>query len=915
MLHTIRHLVAWFRRNRLDDEMRAELAQHVAWKTQALIDEGVPALDARRQAALAVGNLTRLKEEARDMWGFPALDSVLQDLQYGARLFRRSPAFTVVAVLSLAIGIGASSAVFSLADTVLLRKLPVKDPDALVALAWASGPVMPFSSLNGNGNQDSTGLSSTSFSLAAYQAMRQTAQPSVDIFGFADLYRVNASANGRAEMATAHAVSGNYFTVLGVVPTVGRALGAADDRNDAQPASVISDGFWLRRFNRSPDVVGQSLVVNGVSFVIAGVVPPRFHGTGQVLESPDLYVPLSMRGRLMRGEEPSEDPNNWWVLMMGRLASGVSATDRQGRLDTVLKQTVASAKPALAAKDLPHLQVLPGSRGQAESRDAMREPLRVMAIVVAIVMLVACANVANLLLARGRARVRELSVRVAIGAPRRRVVRQLFTEGLLLALCGCALGILTAKWIAAALMPALSDTPTAPELTGLDLRVVLFAAILAGGCAVLFALAPALRATDVSLANGLQEAGRSSVAARHRGGLAAGLVVTQIALSMVLVATAALLVRSVRNLEHVNLGFKPRNVLLFRIDPTLNGYDEARVRATYARLLERLRDAPGVRSATLTDYTLISSSGSIGVAARAEEALPERGSELASSFMETHQASRLSVDPRFFTTMEIPIVRGRTFDDRDVSGAQPIAVINQSLARRLFASDEAVGRQFRIGLDKEAPLYEIVGVSADARYTSVRESVRPTIYLVHQRQPPGAATFEVRTAGDPIAFAATARDLVREIDPDLPVFTMRSQDDQIAQSLDRERLFARLAALLGSITLALSAIGLYALLAYAVTRRTPEIGVRMALGADRSTVGWMILKQSLSLAAIGLMLGLAGAVAGTKAIESLLYDLPAGDPATLGGAAAVMLVVSGIAAYLPARRAARVDPLVALRTE
>jgi predicted permease len=915
MPRIVRHLVAWFRRGRLDEEMRDELAQHVEWRTQALVDDGVPEIEARRQAALAVGNVTRLKEEARAMWGFPALDTVIQDLQYGARLFRRSPAFTAVAVLSLAIGIGSSSAVFSLADTVLMRKLAVRDPDALVALRWASGPIFPFSSLNGNSHQDSNGLGSTSFSLAAYRGMRQAAQSSVDLFGFADLYRVTASAGGRAEMASAHAVSDNYFTVVGVPPAAGRSLGAADDRGDAQPAAMISDGFWLRRFNRAPDVVGQPLLINGVSFTIAGVTPPQFHGTGQVLETPDLFVPLSMRGRLVRSEESSDDPNFWWVLMMGRLHPGITQDQVQGVLDTVLKQTVAAAKPALASKDLPHLQVLPGSRGQAEARDGMREPLRVMAIVVTIVLLVACANVANLLLARGRARVRELSVRVAIGAPRRRVVRQLLTEGLLLALCGCALGIVTARWIAGALMPALSDAPLPAGSTGLDIRLVLFAALLAGGCAIVFALAPALRATDVSLVAGLQEAGRGAGAARHRGGLAAGLVITQIALSMVLVATAALLVQSVRNLRHVDLGFNPRNVLLFRIDPTLNGYDEARVRATYARLLERLRAAPGVRDVTLTDHPLISHSSSIGVAARPEEPLPERGSEFASSFMETHQAWRLSVDTRFFTTMEIPIVRGRAFTDADVSGTQPIAVINQTVARRMFATDDVIGRLFRMGLRKDAPLYEVIGVSADARYTSVREPVPPTIYLLHQRQPPGEATFEVRTAGDPAAFATTAREIVREVDPNLPIFTMRPQGEQIAASLDRERLFARLAALLGGVTLALSAIGLYALLAYAVTRRTPEIGVRMALGADRSAVAWMILKQSLVLAALGLLLGIAGSAAGSKAIESLLYELPARDPGTLAGAAAIMLAVSAIAGYLPARRASRVDPLVALRAE
>ena len=915
-MSVLRHLKAWLRRGRLDDELREELAQHVAWKTDSLIAEGLPEAEARRRAAVDVGNLTRLREESRSLWGFPSLDSFTQDVRYGVRQMQRAPAFTAVAVLSLAIGIGASAAVFSLADEMLFRKQPVHDPDALVVLKWTSGPAMPFSSLNGNGQQSAEGLSSTSFSLSALRQMQAAGAGTIDLFGFADLYALSVAIDGRAEMIDTHAVSGNYFDVLGVPPVAGRLLGRSDDQPDAPAAAMISDALWARRFGRAPDAIGRQIAVNGVAFTIAGVTPRGFRGTGQVTDATDLFVPLTHRGRLVSDGmgERDDDPNFWWVLPMGRLRAGATAGGVESSLDVILKRTVAAAKPDLAAKDLPRLLVMPGARGQYEDRDRMRDPLRTMAVVVSIVLLVACANVANLLLARGRARVRELSVRAAIGAPRARVVRQLFTEGVLLALCGAGLGVAAAQWVSRALLPALTQSEHA-TVAALDWRLLAFASALAGGCAILFALAPALRSTRLTLSLGLQDAARRGAATPGQNRFAGVLVVVQIALSMVLVVTAVLLARSLRNLDRAELGFDPHNVLTFRLDPTLNHYDEARIRTLYAAVLDGLRASPGVRNATFTSHTLLANSSAIGVAATAGEATPPPGSAEAQAFMRGHSVWRQVTGPGFFETMRLPILRGRALGSQDTAGGQRVAVINAILARQLFETDDVVGRRFRLGLRSTSPLYEIVGVAGNARYTSVRDKMPPTAYLAAAQQPAGPATFEVRTAGDAAALTATARDVVRRIDDQLPLVAVRTIEDQLARSLGQERLFARLAMLLGTVTLALSAIGLYGLLAYSVAQRVPEIGLRMALGAERSTVRWMVLKRSLVLAAVGLVGGAAGAMAGTRLVESMLYELPARDPLAVVVAAAVMLGTCALAGYLPARRASRVDPLVALRAE
>jgi predicted permease len=916
MIRLSPHLRAAARRRHLDAELREEMAQHVEWKTQSYTALGVPDDEARRRAFLDVGNVTRLREDARAMWGFPTLDSIVQDLVYGFRLLRRSPAFTGVAVLSLAIGIGATAAVFSLAEGVLFREMAVADPSSVVVIKWRSGPVYPFSSLNGYGEQNEAGLASTSFSYAAYQSFASDAAQYMDVLGFADLDRVNLVSDGQAELVPANAVSGNYFGVLGVSAAAGRTLGTFDDAEGGAPAAVISDSLAKRRFGGAATAVGRTVAINSIPFTIVGVAPSVFHGTGQVGTSPDVYVPFALKQRVNPNDDPPRDPNFWWVLMLGRLKPGIDAARAQDALDVLLKRTVAAAKPALAAKDLPRVTLLPGSRGQVEVREEMRDPLETMGIVTTLVLLVACANVAGLLLARGRARMRELSVRAAIGAARRRIVRQLVTESLMIAAAGGIIGVALAEWLSAALAPALGAAlEEARWLSGLDARVVLFAAATAAVCALIFGLAPAFRATQTDVSATLQDASRGAVSNRRR--LSAALVVVQIATSLLLVAGAGLLVRSLRNLQLADLGFDPSHLLLFRIDPTANGYEGRRAIDLYSRIRDRARATPGVAAASLSSHRLISHSSSIAVARRPDETVPPQGSPDARAFDRSHLAWNMTIDERFFQTLGIPMLHGRTFEPADEQGA-PVVVVNQALARQLFQSDGVIGRELVFGSRQEQRLpMHIVGVVADARYTGIREPKPPTFYMYYRQHPEmkNAPTFEIRTAGTPSALAASMREIVHGMDPNLPMFAVLSQSEQIASSLNRERLFARLATLLGAAAVLLSAIGLYGLLAYGVAGRTREIGLRMALGAAQRTVRWMVLRESILLVGIGLAVGVPGALAGTKILQSLLFGLDARDPMTLAAACVFLVALALLAAYVPARLAARVDPMIALRAD
>ena len=534
----LRRLVSRVRRGRLDDELREEMAQHLEMRRQGLEADGMDPREAAWEARRMFGNVTAIREETRDMWGVHAIETLMQDTRFGARLLRRSPVFTVAAIASLAIGIGAAGA----------RRVRAR--------------ALPLGVRAGDGVQ-----------LA--ERLRQPVR----------------------------------FNVLGVAPAAGRLLRPADDRPEAPPAAVIGFDLWHRRFGGRADAVGRLLVLNGVSLTVAGVLPRGFTGTMQVGQPCDVMVPMSIYRAVSRSEDDPGDPNYWWVLMMGRLKPGATAERIQATADLALEQTIAAARPEFPHAAMPRMRVEPGAHGQTENRDEMRKPLQIMGVVVAIVLLVACANVANLLLARGRARGREIAVRTAIGAPRYRIVRQLLTEGLLLGCTASAVGLLLAQWMSAALLPALATNSDALTIRyTLDLRIVGFTCLLATACSLLFALLPALRATDAGLTPALREASRGTVGPRRRFAASGALVVAQVTLSMLLLSVAGLLAWSVDKLLRVDPGFDPANLLTFSVDTSLNGYDDVRTRAFIARALEGLRAAPGVTNATVMSHRLIAHS-------------------------------------------------------------------------------------------------------------------------------------------------------------------------------------------------------------------------------------------------------------------------------------------------------------------
>lgn len=842
---------------------------------------------------------------------------MLTDLKLALRSFAKNPGFTFVAVLTLALAIGANTAVFSLVNEFLLRSLPVSEPERLVIFSNVQGARGSLArSTDGYGSRDpATGrFGTTSFPLALLEACRAQSTVLADAFAFAPFWQANILIDGQPEIgAKAQMASGTYFRGLGVRLPLGRAIGPGDDVAAAPAVAVISHRLWQRRFGGSREVLGRTLQLNKVPVTIIGVTPPDFAGTGQVGEYYDVTVPLAQHGRFdSEMAEERQFASTWWVRLMGRLAPGVTPTQARAALEPSFVELAREgwrnaprekAAPVQEMPDAPTLRADPGFQGEQDNRRRYTASLQMMQGLVGLVLLAACANVANLLLARGASRRREIAVCLALGASRARIVRQLLTESLLLAFASAAVGIglaLLARGALVALRPFGNDVTDLSM--PLDLRVLAFTLAAALLTALVFGLAPALRATKLDLAREFQ-GGRSALGVN--AWLSRSLMVLQISLSLLLLVCTGLLISSLRNLQKVDAGFNRHALAAFALNPLDNGYSGEQVEALRTHIQTRLEAIPGVRGVTYSRVPLLSRSQHTSSVQMPGVTPPNNASALDAHFN--------AVAPNFFALTQLPLLLGRAFTVADGAKAPKVAIVNETFVNRYLAGANPLGRRFHFPSSSDE--IEIVGVAHDAKYSDLRSPVPPTVYQPAAQRAGGLANFLVRTEGDPGAMFAALRAAVSEIDPTLPLLNLRTMDQQIDRLHAQELLFARLAGFFGVLALVLASVGLYGLMAYVVLRRTSEIGVRMALGALPGQVLRLILTEAFALAVIGIVIGAFAAWGVAHLLTKMLFGLSVADPLTYGAATLLLLGVAVLAAWLPARRAARIDPMVALRSE
>jgi predicted permease len=824
-------------------------------------------------------------------------------------------------------------------DAVLLRTLPVKEPNRLVLFEWQAGTAFRTNSMRGSFRGNVGGMRGASqFRYDIIEKMRQaraaaTDDPLSDFFAFAPIYGLTAVANEQAEDIRGQLVSGGYYAGLGVQPILGRVITDADDNAAAPPVVVLSHHYWQDRFAAKPDVIGQQIKLNQSPFTVIGVTPPGFTGTLQVSDRPAVTVPLAFEPLLL-GERTGMARGNrqhiWWIQLMGRLKPGARPEQARDSLNGAFQAAALEVMPpprrdnepaTLDTRDYPRLTALQGSQGLMEGRESYSATIYGLFGVVALVLLVACANVANLLLARASLRGPEISVRLAVGAGRRRLIRQLLTESVLLASLGGALGVLFAFWGKSALVAVAGrDTRFLPADIELSLnwRVLAFTLVVSLLTGILFGLAPAWRATSPDLTAAIKQGRRGSGAVSR---LSKGLVVLQVALSLLALMGAGLFIRTLYNLQRVNLGFNQENLLIFALNPGQGGYRDERLRQFYEQLSARLDNLPGVRAATFGAVPLIADSGW-----NDRILLPGETERTAGEHIANRQAAR----ENYFATMEIPLLRGRSFTEQDDQRAPKVGVVNRTFSRRFFPNDDALGKRVREGGDSSTEI-EIVGVVADTKYMSQRREIEPLLYTSWRQEGRviRGAHFALRSTGEPTALAASVREAVRELDANLPVTGVDTQEVRSQRTLGQERLYARLLSFFGALALALAAIGLSGVLAYSVAQRTNEIGIRMALGAQAANVLRMVIWQGMRLVLLGLVVGAACGYglkrllatqyftprSWQRQMAERLYGVEGTDPLTFAVIASLLAVVALLACWLPARKAAQVDPLAALRHE
>jgi predicted permease len=838
------------------------------------------------------------------------VSQLLQDVKYGARMLGKRRAFTAVAVWTLALGIGANTAIFSVVNGVLLARLPVGHPDALVL----------FSNSNSEGTSQSDGIMPVPWWLFSYPNYRQFTERVPAFAGLAafrsgedrlSVVAAGKSPGERTQLARGHLVSGNYFSVLEVRALLGRALSPEDDQPGAIPAAVVSYGYWHERWADDPSVIGTAVLLNGAPFTIVGVMPPGFFGE-RVRRAPDYWLPVSFQPLVEQRPSFLDDPQTYWLELIGRLRPGAGLAQAQAEADVALRQQLTQQfgerlTPQQRARlSGPLVHLVPGGSGLSFLRSAYGERLRVLMAVAAFVLLIACANVASLTLSLATARRPEVAMRLALGASRWRLVRQLLTESVLLAVLGGAAGLALAEWGVRVLKALVART--SPVDVGLSVRALAFTLVVSVLAGVLFGLAPALRAGRADLATSMRERGEGASAARRKPRLAPALVVAQVALSLVLLVGAGLLVRSLVNLTGEGLGFAREGVLLVDIDTRLSGHGSAELGDYYVRLLERVSRVPGVRAATMATYSPMSGSSRTNtIAIQGFRPAPGQSMDVETP----------SVGPGYAETLGLPVVAGRELTARDAAGSPLVAVVNQAFARAYFGGRNPVGRRFGYGAEHDGD-YEIVGVLGDARFHSVRQAPVPMVFFpILQATDQSAYTseLEVQTAGDPANLASAVRAAVADVDPRVPIADVTTLDAQFTDSLGRDALFARLVGVFSALALILACVGLYGVVSQAVARRTNELGVRLALGADGGDILRMVLRDAAALIGLGLLLGVPAALLAARVIRSQLFGVGTADPVTLLATCALLTAVAIVAGFLPARRAARVDPVVALRAE
>jgi predicted permease len=824
-------------------------------------------------------------------------EDMFQDLRYGVRMLRKNKMFTVVAVLSLALGIGANTAIFSLIDALLLKSLPVKQPERLVALN-SIAPTQP-------------GRLLPIFSYPVFREMREKDTVFSGMFARSGT-QMSMSGAGQTERVQTELVSGNFFSVLGVNPHLGRLFTETDDQTPgAHPVAVISYNFWQRRFGADPGIVGKTISLNSYPFTVIGVAAEGFYGV-EIGNNPDVRIPLMMDGQVRPIGVPPifERRGNWWLAVMARLKDGVSVEQAQAATDIAfqiarepdVRRNTGDTIDDRNFRSL-RIQLSPGGSGNSNISRQFSQPLLVLMCLVGLVLMIACLNVANLLLTRAAARQKEIAVRLALGARRFRLVRQLLTEGLLLSTLGGLLGLLFARWGTNVLLGFLPQVRSTAVLeVKPDLRMIGFTFGVSLISGLIFSLTPALMATRPNLVPAL----KNEMVVVSRGGrrweLSRLLVILQIGLSLVLLVGAGLFTRSLQNLRGVDTGYRADQVVTMSLDPAQIGYKLERVRSFYSDLSQRLAALPGVKTITYTRNAPISGSYSrFGIEVPGYQ--PRPGEEMAVLFNQ--------IGSDFFATFGTPLLSGREFNAQDTPESPKVAIINNDLARYFFGSESPLGK--RITLENYKDL-EIVGVVADTKYRNLREAPPKTAYIPYsQYGNTGQRILAVRATGEASSLISAIRQVIRGLDQNLPIFDVKTFAEQVNDSISRERLIALLSSFFGFFALLLASLGLYGVMAYAVTRRTHEIGIRMALGARPNSVLRLVLCETLLLSLIGISVGLPAALYCSRLIKDLLFELTPNDPFTITVASLIMISIAVIAGYLPARRASRVDPMIALR--